>query len=368
MKFVLFYHSLLSDWNHGNAHFLRGIVGELKRRGHDVVVYEPEQGWSLSNLLEEHGEKPLKEFRRRYPDLESIFYRLDEIDLDEACAGADVVMVHEWNEPELVERIGKHRELLGDYLLFFHDTHHRMATAPEEMERYDLRHYDGVLAFGEVIRRLYAEKGIENAWTWHEAADTQIFQPEFQEKKGDLVWIGNWGDDERTEELMEFLIEPVRRLGLKARVYGVRYPKLALAYLEENGIEYGGWLPNYEAPRVFSQYRMTIHVPRRPYAKALPGIPTIRVFEALACGIPLLSAPWSDAERLFKPGLDFVMVRNGDEMAEAMERVLVNPEMAQLRAEHGMETIHQRHTCANRVDQLLEIIERSQTIKLSCHR
>ena len=41
MRFVLFYHSLLSDWNHGNAHFLRGIAGELQHRGHEVVVYEP---------------------------------------------------------------------------------------------------------------------------------------------------------------------------------------------------------------------------------------------------------------------------------------------------------------------------------------
>jgi spore maturation protein CgeB len=52
MKFVLFYHSILSDWNHGNAHFLRGIASELVERGHQVVVYEPADGWSLSNLRE----------------------------------------------------------------------------------------------------------------------------------------------------------------------------------------------------------------------------------------------------------------------------------------------------------------------------
>ncbi|MGH8174867.1 MAG: glycosyltransferase, partial [Steroidobacter sp.] len=46
MKFVLFYHSLVSDWNHGNAHFLRGVVSELLARGHAVDVYEPENGWS----------------------------------------------------------------------------------------------------------------------------------------------------------------------------------------------------------------------------------------------------------------------------------------------------------------------------------
>ena len=55
------------------------------------------------------------------------------------------------------------------------------------------------------------------------------------------------------------------------------------------------------------RHRVTVHVPRRPYAQALPGIPTIRVFEALACGIPLVSAPWDDVEGLFRPGEDFLI-------------------------------------------------------------
>ncbi len=50
MRVVMFYHSLASDWNHGNAHFLRGVARELGRRGHDVRVYEPLDGWSATNL------------------------------------------------------------------------------------------------------------------------------------------------------------------------------------------------------------------------------------------------------------------------------------------------------------------------------
>jgi spore maturation protein CgeB len=115
-------------------------------------------------------------------------------------------------------------------------------------------------------------------------------------REGDLVWIGNWGDDERAAELEEFLVGPVQALGLKATVHGVRYPAHALARLQAAGLRYAGWLPNHEAPRVFAGHRVTVHVPRRPYVEALPGIPTIRVFEALACGIALVSAPWRDAE------------------------------------------------------------------------
>jgi spore maturation protein CgeB len=71
MKFVLFYHSLLSDWNHGNAHFLRGIASELIARGHEVRVYEPLDSWSYNNLISEHGVAALEKFRAAYPMLES---------------------------------------------------------------------------------------------------------------------------------------------------------------------------------------------------------------------------------------------------------------------------------------------------------
>ena len=80
---------------------------------------------------------------------------------------------------------------------------------------------------------------------------------------------------------------------------GVRYPETALAALRGTSLHYGGWVANVDVPALFARHRMTIHVPRRPYVTALPGIPTIRVFEALACGIPLVSAPWHDEERLF---------------------------------------------------------------------
>jgi spore maturation protein CgeB len=80
----MFYHSLRSDWNHGNAHFLRGIVTELLARGNEVTVYEPENNWSLSNLTEEHGEAAVEEFYHYYPGLQSLFYNAATIDLDTA--------------------------------------------------------------------------------------------------------------------------------------------------------------------------------------------------------------------------------------------------------------------------------------------
>ncbi|HEX3128611.1 MAG TPA: glycosyltransferase [Thermoanaerobaculia bacterium] len=352
MRVVLFVHSLLSDWNHGNAHFLRGVAAELQARGHEVRIFEPRDSWSLRNLLADHGESALDGFHAAYPTLSSTRYDLATLDLDEALDGADLVLVHEWNDHGLVRRIG---EKSGNHRLLFHDTHHRAVSAPEQMASYDLSGYDGVLAFGGVIRDLYLERGwAERTWTWHEAADVRVFHPiQGEQREGDLIWIGNWGDEERTAELHEFLIGPAR--GLRTRVHGVRYPEDARTALSKAGIEYAGWLANHQVPRAFARFRVTIHVPRRPYVESLPGIPTIRPFEALACGIPLVSAPWDDAEGLFTPGEDFLVAENGEAMRRRLRDVLGDPDLARHLAERGRRTILERHTCAHRVDELLAI-------------
>ena len=359
MKFILFYHSLVSDWNHGNAHFLRGIATELLERGHEVCVYEPEDGWSYQNLVAEHGESAVDAFHQAYPQLKGIRYR-DDLDLDHALDGADVVIVHEWNAPELVKRIGQHRARTRSYHLLFHDTHHRAVTAPEQMAAYDLSNYDGVLAYGTVLRDLYLERGwAQRAWTWHEAADTRVFKPACAQSSRngnkasrDLVWIGNWGDEERTAELHAYLIRPAKALHLDAMVYGVRYPEIGQRALADAGISYGGWLPNFRVPEVFAQFRVTVHIPRLPYVRQLPGIPTIRPFEALACRMPLVTSAWNDCEKLFTPGRDYLVAHNEREMEKHLRALLADKAMARELAEHGYRTVLARHTCGHRVDEL----------------
>ena len=91
----------------------------------------------------------------------------------------------------------------------------------------------------------------------------------------------------------------------------------------------------------------------------LPGIPTIRVFEALACGIPLVCAPWDDRENLFRAGRGLSVARDGardDARARASARR--SRPRAQRWSASGLETIRARHTCAHRVDELLAIVER----------
>ncbi|HEX2166101.1 MAG TPA: hypothetical protein VHG09_02575, partial [Longimicrobiales bacterium] len=95
MRIVIFCHSLVSDWNHGNAHFLRGIASDLLHRGHDLAVYEPRDSWSRQNLTAQHGARPIAAFHRAYPALASQLYDAADFDLEAALDGADLVLVHE---------------------------------------------------------------------------------------------------------------------------------------------------------------------------------------------------------------------------------------------------------------------------------
>jgi spore maturation protein CgeB len=357
VRVAFFYHSIVSDWNHGNAHFLRGVARELIARGHTVSVFEPRDGWSRRNLTEQYGTKPIEEFRRVFPEVTSTLYDPEDFDVERTLDGVQLVLVHEWNDPRLVRRIGLVRARSRSFRLLFHDTHHRSATAPREMARYDLRHYDGVLAYGEILSRTYLERGwAENAWTWHEAADVRLFRPLLgRERAGDLAWIGNWGDGERTAELEEFLLEPARALGLSGSVFGVRYPDDAREAMARAGLPYRGWVANHRVPEIFARHAVTVHIPRRPYVEALPGIPTIRPFEALACGIPLVCSRWDDVEGLFTPGEDFLVAHDGDEMRVLLDRVLRDRELARHLAQHGRRTVLERHTCGHRVDELLAV-------------
>lgn len=354
-----FAHSWVSDWNHGNAHFLRGLARSLVRRGHDVRGYEELGSWSLKNLVGQEGDRAtdaIDDFRKKFRELDVRFYMNDGGLMDwlaRELKGADVVIIHEWNEPSVANKILDLKDKLG-FRALFHDTHHRAYTNAGEILRFQLHKFDGVLAFGEAIRAIYVDGfGMQRAWTFHEAADVDHFEPLESAKDIDVVWVGNWGDEERTRELEEYLIRPAKAMSSASFVvHGVRYPKAGLERLAAAGIHYRGYLPNLESPKVYGRSKLTVHVPRRQYSNGLSGIPTIRVFEALACGIPLVCSPWTDVEGLFRPGQDYLIANDGAGMQSEMERLLKDDAARRQVAESGIQTIRSRHTCEHRAEQL----------------
>jgi spore maturation protein CgeB len=360
VRFVLFYHSLVSDWNHPSAHFLRGVATELLTLGHSVRIFEPTDGWSLHNLREQGGDGVVKAFHATYPHLRSSFYDPASLDLDETLADADVVIAHEWNDASLLRRLGNHRAITSSYKLLFHDAPHRALNRPLEVRARDLSRYDGVLAASEGLRQLYENNDwAAHAWTWREAVDTKIFRPGLTLAPAslDLVWIGSWGHGERVDELNEFLVDPIRTSGSRSRFYGARYPEEAWRALRAAGIDYGGWIPDFGIPSALAAGRFTVHVPRRMQAHGLPHTPMIRLLQALACGMPVVSAPWEGCEELFSSGTDLLIGRDGQQIARHLTELRNDWQLGALIGGNGYEKVVTRHSCEQRVRELLTICQ-----------
>lgn len=358
LRVGFFLHSIRSDWNNGNAHFLRGLVRAMGQLDHRVTVFEQENNWSVDNLVAEErcGSTSLEQFAHVYSDISVNFYQLSVEDLRPLVADLDVVIVHEWNPPELIDALLTLREE-HKFATLFHDTHHRASSTPDAIKTMQVTRFDGVLVFGESLRLVYQRDfRVQNVWTLHEAADTSVFYPREALKTTDVVWIGNWGDDERSTEIKQFLVRPAARAAASTTIYGVRYPEEALNTLANARIRFGGYLPNLDAPATYASARLTLHIPRQQYSRAVDGVPTIRVFEALASGIPLISAPWRDTEQLFCPG-DFCWAGSEDEMTEAMSFLIGDSDAARRQADQGLSTVLKRHTCAHRAAELTAICE-----------
>lgn len=360
-RFALFYQSVISDWNHSNAHFLRGLMRALQARGHSTVCYEQVDNWSLTNLLASNP-AAIDEFRRDFPDLP--FHRYDVADQLEATlrsqlARADIALVHEWNDPRVIRMVGRLAEEMGVRALF-HDTHYRVVLDEAHRNQLDLGRYERILAYCPSVAERYRALGFEAVSVLHEAADTTVFAPQPVPRTTDVVFVGNYGDGDRSDELEDYVFEPRRTLPhLRYAVYGVRYPPEVLSRLS-NGLDitYGGWLPNVRVPRIYSSARVVLHVPRRQYVELLPGTPTIRVFEALASGACLVSLPWDDTDHLFDVDRDYVVAHSPAEMRDLIGWLCEDEAARSAFGQRGLQTILRRHTCGHRADELLGLLAR----------
>jgi spore maturation protein CgeB len=90
-------------------------------------------------------------------------------------------------------------------------------------------------------------------------------------------------------------------------------------------------------------------------ADGLPHTPAIRVLEALACGVPVVTAPWDECEEMFTPDVDVLVARDGSDMERRMVALHSDPEFARFIGANGYKTVVSRHTCEHRVQELLAI-------------
>ena len=302
-RIVYFTHSLQSCWNHGNAHFLRGVLRELIARGHDGRGVRAAGNWSLANLIEMRARPGWSRFAGCIPELSSTSVAPDAA-LEPLVDGAHLVIVHEWNDHALVAALGRAcapgaaPSACCSTTLIIARSARRRRCAPTTCQ--------AMTACWRSARRcarsIAAGAGRAASGTWHEAADTRLFHPPAEEgERAGLVWVATGATASATAELERFLFAPAAAAGWRSDIYGVRYPGRSAGDAGRARRALSRLAPNARAPAIFARHLATVHVPRRYYATILPGIPTIRVFEALACGSRLVSAPWDDAEHLFRP-------------------------------------------------------------------
>ncbi len=254
-------------------------------------------------------------------------------DLDDA----DLVVVHGASDRSLVARIGARRARHGGYCLLFHDTHHRACAAPEEMRRFDLSGYDGVLAPSEAIRSAHLGGAwAGRAWTWRDAVDTRLFHPlPAIEPACDLVWIGDWGAT-RTSDMRALLLRPARQLRLRGHVHSGDASRSARLHVRLSGLHCRDSLADAQVAEVLARHRLTVDLPDPRRAETAPGVPTATALAALACGIPLISTPWADTDGLLQVERDYLIARDRAEMREAMQAILEFPELAEELRESGL--------------------------------
>ncbi|MBI2755655.1 MAG: glycosyltransferase [Chloroflexi bacterium] len=326
-----------------------------------MISYEQEDNWSLANLLKEQPDA-VEEFRDHFPDLRYEAYPAGPsgpLRLRAALADADVAIVHEWNEPEIIHLLGHLARELGIRAVF-HDTHYRVVLDDGYRARLGLENYHDMLAFSPSVAERYHALGFRNVHVVHEAADTTVFKPLERPMQHDVVFIGNYGDGDRNDELERFVFGPRMQLPhLRYAMYGVRYPDAVLVRMRNGlAVEFGGGVRNVQVPEVYAASKVALHVPRRQYVELLPGTPTIRMFEALATGTCLVSLPWPDTDALFTAGTggDYLVVRTSAEMRDALEWLTADDAARERIGRQGLSTILARHTCDHRADQLLALL------------
>ena len=363
----LFCHSLLSDWNHGNAHFLRGVVTELRRaRPRRRGLRAARRAGALPNLRR----RPRR--ARRSPASAAPIPRSRSQPLRPRRRSTSTrrstaptwCIVHEWNDHELV-RAHRRAPRARRRATGCSSTTPTTAAVTDAARDGRLRPVATTTACSRsasVIRDLYLARGwAQRAWTWHEAADTRVFRPHRRTRRAQATSSGSatGATTSAPRELREFLIEPVAR----ARPHGAR-PRRALSRAgarrrsRARGHRVRRLAAQLEVPRglrPLPRHRARAAAPVRRGAARHPDDP--RRSRRWPAASRWSRAPWDDAEGLFRRATTSSSRATATRCARTCARCSHDPELRRASSPRtGCETILARHTCAHRVDELLAIV------------
>ncbi|GGH32580.1 glycosyl transferase [Alsobacter metallidurans] len=343
LKLVVLGLSLSSSWGNGHATTYRALLRAFAERGHDVLFLERDAPWYAA-----HRDLPEPGFCRfaLYRDLAELRNWTREI------ADADAVIVGSY-VPDGVA-VGRFVQETARGVSAFYDIDTPVTLA--RLERGDreylapelIPHYGVYLSFtgGPTLRTLERRWGSPAARALYCSVDTDAYRPQDAEKRWDLSYLGTYSPD-RQPVLERLLIEPARRAPeLRFVVAGPQYPADIAWPANVERIEH---VPPADHPSFYAASRFTLNVTRADMVRAGHS-PSVRLFEAAACGTPIVSDRWEGLDDLFVPGAEIALADGPDDVlpvlngwTEATRREV---------ARRALERVRRNHSARRRAEEL----------------
>jgi spore maturation protein CgeB len=344
LEIVILGLSITSSWGNGHATTYRGLVRELTRRGHDVLFLEREQPWYRDNR-----DMPNPPFGRT-----EIYHGLGELKrrFARAVRDADLVIVGSYVPGGVA--VGQWVTGTAEGVTAFYDIDTPVTLAklargeteyltPELISQYQL-----YLSFtgGPTLRRLEREYGSPIARALYCSVDPELYFPERRAIKWDIGYLGTYSAD-RQPPLERLLLEPARRLPRrKFIVAGPQYPD-DIAW--PKNVQRTMHLEPRKHRRFYNAQRYTLNITRADMIRAGYS-PSVRLFEAAACGVPIISDSWDGLETIFEPDSEILVAREPDDVV----RILRQTTEARRRAlgVRARQRVLNHHTAAHRAAEL----------------
>jgi spore maturation protein CgeB len=343
-SFVFLGLSITSSWGNGHATTYRALLRELSRRGHDVTFLERDVPYYAANRdmpVFPHGRVNL------YRSMDDLRLRFSDTIHD-----ADVVIVGSYvpEGPAVISLVSAAaRGKTAFYDIDTPVTLDKLEAGDEEYLAADqIRTFDLYLSFtgGPTLHLLEQRYGARQALPLYCSVDPEHYRPEARAPRWDLGYLGTYSDD-RQPAVERFLLAPARGLpGRRFTAVGPMYPA-SIAW--PSNVDRSDHLAPGEHPAFYNAQRFTLNVTRRKMVEA--GFsPSVRLFEAAACGTPIISDVWPGIERFFDPGTEILLATDTEDVL----RILRNTTEDQRRAigQRARRRALSSHTAAHRAETL----------------
>jgi spore maturation protein CgeB len=337
--------SITSSWGNGHATTYRGLVRSLSEAGHRVLFLEQDVPWYSASRDLPNPPYGRTELYANLDDLRDRF--LDEV------RDADVVVVGSYVQDGIAVGDWVQRETRGVAAFYDIDTPVTLAKlregACEYLEPRQVRDYALYLSFsgGSSLDILRSKYDSPNPKPLYCSFDPDLYFPVEASAEYDLAYMGTYSDD-RQPTLEELLIQPASRLpDMKFAVAGPQYPDHIHWPENVRRIEH---LPPQEHRAFYNRQRFTLNVTRQNMIRAGHS-PSVRLFEAAACGTPIISDYWDGLGELFEIGTEILVASGQNEVIEYLTGI---PESRRRQiGAAGRQRVVAEHTSAHRAEQLI---------------